>query len=65
MGAINTSRSNIKNTSSIPGGGLVVVEVSTDLQEENGQVVTQGVIDIKVNGKSVVKQEFRVEGKRT
>lgn len=65
MGAINTSRSNIKNTSSIPGGGVLVVEVNTDYKEDNGQITTQGVVDIKVNGKSIVKQEFLVEGKRT
>ena len=65
MGAINTTRSNIKNTSSIPGGGLIVVEVNTEFKEENGQITTQGVVDIKVNGKSIVKQEFRTEGKRT
>lgn len=65
MGAINTSRSNLKNITSIPGGGLIAVEVNTEFKEENGQITTQGVVDIKVNGKSIVKQEFLVEGKRT
>ena len=65
MGAINTSRSNLKNITSTPGGGLIVVEVNTEFKEENGQITTQGVVDIKVDGESIVKQEFRTERKRT
>lgn len=64
MGAINTSRSNIKNTSSVPGG-VLEIQVDTDFKDDNGQITIQGVFNIKFNDKNIVKQEFRTEGKRT
>ena len=61
MGAINTSRSNIKNTFRMSGGTEYDTDVTIDVIENNGQVTAKVVFTFTLNGKSE-KHEFRVEG---
>ena len=63
MGAINTTRSNIKNTSRTATGTEYGAEVVMEVKESNGEITASVVISIKVNGKTE-KHEFRVEGTR-
>ena len=60
MGAINTTRSNIKNTSRMSGGTEYETDVTIDVIENNGQVTANVVFTFTFNGKSE-KHEFRVE----
>jgi hypothetical protein len=63
MGAINTSRSNIKNTSRTASGTEVGAEVVIEVTETDGQVAATVQFTIKINGKSET-HEFRVDGTR-
>lgn len=64
MGAINTSRSNIKNTSRTANGTEYGAEVAMEVTENNGQITATIAIKVNVNGKTE-KHEFRVEGTRS
>lgn len=64
MGAINTTRSNIKNTSRTANGTEYGAEVVMEVKEGDGQVTANVVITVKVGGKTE-KHEFRVEAART
>lgn len=64
MGAINTTRSNIKNTSRTANGTEYGAEVAMEVKEGDGQVTANVVITVKVGGKTE-KHEFRVEAART
>lgn len=61
MGAINTSRSNLKASSRMSGGTAYGTDVTIDVVENNGQVTAKVVFTFTLNGKSE-KHEFRVEG---
>jgi hypothetical protein len=62
MGAINTSRSNLKNTSRTASGAEYGAEVAMEVTESKGQITAKIVVTIiKVNG-TTEKHEFRVEG---
>jgi hypothetical protein len=63
MGAINTSRSNIKNTSRTANGTEYGADVAIEVNEKNGQVTAKITVSIHVNGKTE-KHEFQVEGTR-
>lgn len=63
MGAINTSRSNLKNTSRTASGTEYGAEVAMEVNESNGQITATFTVTIKVGGKTE-KHEFRVEGTR-
>ena len=63
MGAINTTRSNIKNTSRTAGGTEYGAEVAMEVNESNAQITARITVTIKVNGQTE-KHEFRVEGTR-
>jgi hypothetical protein len=64
MGAINTSRSNIKNTSRTANGTEYGAEVAMEVTENNGQITAKITFTVKVNGQTE-KHEFRVEGTRS
>jgi hypothetical protein len=64
MGAINTSRSNIKNTFRTGSGTEYGAELAIEVNEEkNGQITAKFTVNINVNGKTE-KHEFHVEGTR-
>jgi hypothetical protein len=64
MGAINTSRSNIKNTFRTGSGTEYGAELAIEVNEEkNGQITASFTVSININGKTE-KHEFHVEGTR-
>ena len=63
MGAINTTRSNIKNTFRTGSGTEYGAEVAIEVDEKDDQITAKITISVNVNGKTE-KHEFRVEGTR-
>jgi hypothetical protein len=61
MGAINTSRSNLKNTNRMSSGTEYGAEVAMEVVENNGQVTAKMVVTFTIGSKTE-RHEFRVEG---
>lgn len=62
MGAINTTRSNIKNTFRTGNGAEYGAEVAIEVNEEkNGQITASFTVSININGKTE-RHEFHVDG---
>ena len=64
MGAINTSRSNLKNTSRTASGTEYGAEVAIEVNEKDDQITAKVTITVNVSGKTE-RHEFHVDGTRT
>lgn len=64
MAAINTTRSNIKNTFRTGSGTEYGAELAIEVNEEkNGQITASFTVNININGKTE-SHEFHVNGTR-